>query len=157
MTASRVVPLVVIALVLVVLAVVFLPGFMRYRSFRDSLDDFLSLVKDGDPIAAANYVMDADYEKLVEIIDSSVPPDYHRDLAALNVSSVEWNDERYAVRIVARFQGSRYSGVGQARMRWQRTPQGWRFALRDVQIAEGYPEGSFVSLESYLQNSDLFN
>ena len=156
MTIQRAVPLAMLALVVVVLAVAFLPGCVRAWSFRKDLHRFVQLVKEGDPVAAAGYVADVDYERLVELIDESVPADYHQDLVSLNISSVEWDGASYRVRLVARFQGRHYSGIGQAKMRWLRTPRGWRVNLGEVQVAEGYPEGNFVDLEYYLGSPDLY-
>jgi|GEM_PF-1829344 len=156
MKASRLIPLSVLAFVAALLLVLYLPGLLRYRSFRGSLNDLVRLVKEGDPVAAAKYVADEDYEDLLELIDNYVPADYRRDLVALNVTSVTWDGKRYSVRLVARFQGQRYSGIGQARMMWHRTEGGWRFSLRSTEVAEGYPQGSFVSLEHYLGSSELF-
>ena len=52
--------------------------------------------------------------------------------------------------------GQRYSGIGQVRMAWHKTELGWRFNLRSTEVAEGYPQGQFVSLEHYLGSSELF-
>ncbi len=156
MRASRLIPLSVLAFVAALLLVLYLPGLLRYWSFKGSLNDLVQLVKEGDPVAAAKYVADEDYEDLLELIDTYVPADYSRDLVALNVTSVRWDGKRYIVRLVARFQGQRYNGIGQARMAWHRTDGGWRFNLRGTEVAEGYPEGRFVSLEHYLGSSELF-
>jgi len=156
MRASRLIPLSALAFVAALLLVLYLPGLLRYWSFRGSLNDLVRLVKEGDPVAAAKYVVDEDYEDLLELINTYVPADYHRDLVALNVSSATWDGKRYNVRLVARFQGQRYNGVGQARMAWHRTERGWRFNLRSTEVAEGYPEGQFVSLAHYLGSSELF-
>jgi hypothetical protein len=156
MKASKFIPLAVLALIVAILLVLYLPPTLRYFSFRGALNDMVRLVKEGDPVAAAKYAEDVDYEDLIELIETRVPPDYHEDLVALNVSSVTWDGECYNVRLVARFQGQRYSGIGQAKMKWRRTEQGWRFSLRDTLVAEGYPEGRFVSLEYYLGSSELF-
>ena len=156
MRASRLIPLGVLAFVAALLLVLYLPGALRYWSFKGSLNDLVRLVKEGDPVAAAKYVVDEDYENLLELIDTYVPRDYHRDLVALNVTSTTWDGERFNVRMVARFQGQRYSGIGQVRMAWHKTELGWRFNLRSTEVAEGYPEGQFVSLEHYLGSSELF-
>lgn len=156
MSASRLIPIAVLAFVAALLLVLYLPGILRYWSFKGSLNDLVRLVKKGDPIAAAKYVVDEDYEDLLELIDTYVPRDYHRDLVALNVTSATWDGECYNVRLVARFQGQRYNGIGQARMKWRRTENGWRFDLRGTEVAEGYPQGQFVSLEHYLGSAELF-
>ncbi len=156
MKASRLIPLVVLVFVAGLLLVLYLPRTVRYFSFRGALNDMVRLVKEGDPVAAAKYVEDVDYEDLIELIETRVPPDYHQDMVALNVTSATWDGECYNVRLVARFQGQRYNGIGQAKMKWHRTDQGWRFNLRDTMVAEGYPQGSFVSLEHYLGSSELF-
>ncbi len=156
MKASRIVPAAALAAVALLLLGMYLPGYLRYRSLRADLGRFIELIKKGDPIAAAAYVDDVDYDALVGLIDAYVPRDYFQDLAALNVSSVERQGKEYAVKLVVRFTGKSYSGVGQAKLRWHHTPKGWRFALRTAEVAEGYPEGDFTSLQSFLGGSDLF-
>lgn len=157
MSPSRYIPPLVLVAVGLLLLGLYLPGFLRYRSFRADLNRFVNLIKQGDPIAAAEYVDDVDYSALVSLINAYVPPDYFNDLAALNVTSVEWTGGEYAVRLVVRFTGKAYSGVGQAKMRWHDTPKGWRFSLKSTEVAEGYPEGRFVSLNSFLGGTDLFH
>jgi hypothetical protein len=153
---QKMIPLLVLTAVVVLLLALYLPGYLHYRSFRDDLSHFITLVKKGDAIAAAGYVDDVDYENLVQLIDAYVPQNYSQDLKALNVSSITKDGKEYVSTLVVRFQGNSYNGVGQARIRWHRTPRGWRFALREAEVAEGYPEGNFVSLQSYLGSSDLF-
>lgn len=157
MRVSRYIPALALAGVALLLLGLYLPGFLRYRSFNADLHRFIDLIKKGDPVAAAAYVDDVDYDSLVQIIDAYVPPDYFKDLAALKVSSVERKGQEYAVRLVVRFTGNSYNGVGQVKMRWHQMPKGWRFALKTTEIAEGYPEGDFTSLQGFLNNSDLFH
>lgn len=157
MKVTRYIPALALAAVALLLLGLYLPGFLRYRSFSGDLHRFIALIKKGDPVAAAAYVDDVDYDSLVQIIDAYVPPDYFEDLAALNVSSVERKGQEYAVRLVVRFIGNSYNGVGQVKMRWHHTPKGWRFALKTTEIAEGLPEGDFISLQSFLNGSDLFH
>ena len=156
MNMSRLVPAAVLVAIALLLLALYLPGLLRYRSFRADLSHFIKLVKAGDAIAAASYVDDVDYDSLVQLIDTYVPPDYAQDLKALNVSGVEKAGKEYVSEMVVRFQGKSYNGVGQARIRWHQTKKGWRFALREAEVAEGYPEGDFVSLDNYLGSSDLF-
>jgi hypothetical protein len=157
MRIQKMMPVLALAAIALLLLSLYLPGFLRYRSFRADLGRFINLIKKGDPVAAAAYVDDVDYDSLVQIIDAYVPQDYFKDLAALNVSSVEWNGKEYAAKLVVRFTGNSYNGVGQLRLRWHRTPKGWRFALKTAEVAEGYPEGDFTSVQSFLNNSDLFH
>jgi len=157
MKATRYIPAASLAAVVLLLLGIYLPGFLRYRSFSADLHRFIGHIKQGDPVAAAAYVDDVDYDSLIQIIDAYVPPDYFKDLAALNVSSVERKGKEYAVRLVVRFTGNSYNGVGQVKMSWHHTPKGWRFALKTTEIAEGFPEGDFTSLQSFLNNSDLFH
>ncbi len=156
MRIQKMIPVLVLAAVGVLLLALYLPGYLHYRSFKSDLSHFVAMVKKGDVIAAAGYVDDVDYQNLVQLIDTYVPQDYAKGLKALNVSSITKDGKEYVSTLVVRFQGNSYSGVGQARIRWHRTPKGWRFALREAEVAEGYPEGNFVSLESYLGGSDLF-
>jgi hypothetical protein len=156
MRIQKMIPALVLAAIAVLMLALYLPGYLRYHSFTSDLGKFISTVKKGDAIAAAGFVDDVDYDSLVQLIDMYVPQDYAQDLKALNVSSVAKEGKEYVSLLVVRFQGKSYNGVGQARIRWHRTKKGWRFALREAEVAEGYPEGNFVSLDSYLGGSDLF-
>jgi len=149
-------PLIALGAVLIVLAIIFLPGFIRQLTFKRDLNEFIRLVKAGEPERAADFVAPEDHARALDLIASYVPPDYHEDLAALNVRGYEYIDGVYVCVLVFRFAGERYRGLGQARLRWRRTPDGWRFRLSDAEVAEGYPEGDFIPVQNYLSGQGFF-
>ena len=153
---EKAVPLIALGAVLIVLAIVFLPGLIRQFTFKRDLNRFIELVKAGEAVKAADFVAPEDHAKALDLIDSYIPPDYYQDLAALNVRGYEYIDGVYVCVLVFRFSGERYRGIGQARLRWRRTPDGWRFRLSDAEVAEGYPEGDFIPVQGYFSGSAFF-
>jgi len=85
-------PLIALGAVLIVLAIIFLPGFIRQLTFKRDLNEFIRLVKAGEPERAADFVAPEDHARALDLIASYVPPDYHEDLAALNMRGYEYID-----------------------------------------------------------------
>lgn len=136
MNLRRFLPLIILAVIAALLAAVYLPGYLRLFSFKHALGRFVHLIKDGKIIEAANYVVDDERERVLELIRNYVPPTYEKDIQTLRVHRIERDRDDYVVILVVRAEGTSYRVASKVRMRWRRVERIWQFPFSRIETAE---------------------
>jgi len=130
------VPLIILVLVAAFVATVYLPGFLRLLSFKHALGDFLNLIKTGDIVRAADYVVDEEQERVLGLIREYAPEGYEDGIEALRVHRIERHGDEYLIILIVRAQGPHYRIASKARILWRRVRGKWRFPFSGIEVAE---------------------
>jgi len=130
------VPLIILVLVVAFLACVYVPGYIRLLLFKRALGDFLNLIETGRIVKAADYVLDEEQARVLDLIRTYVPEGYQRDIQTLRVHRIERRESEYVVTLVVRIEGANYHFADKVRIPWHRVKGKWRFPFSGIEVAE---------------------